>query len=287
MKKIFIGLLFLFFRITINSVDILPNFVGYVLIYLGLAEVIQTPSVETSRMLSAAAAVVEGVLWVLALFGVGLGLPLGLLFQVLITWRLVTWAGETENPRAGQFRVSWYFLAAGAALSLALAWLEQDLALYPHHRRCARGGQQNKLRPHPQGHQDRPGGRGGGLPLRGGRAPHRRRGHPRHQQGHASGGRSHRRAELSRVRFDTGGAPRPGPGRRPRLGDMVISMEHVSAQAREYAHPKRRELAYLVVHSALHLLGYDHLDEGPMKARMRAREEAILAELGITREKNA
>ena len=56
MKKIFIGLLFLFFRITINSVDILPNFVGYVLIYLGLAEVIQTPSVETSRMLSAAAA---------------------------------------------------------------------------------------------------------------------------------------------------------------------------------------------------------------------------------------
>ena len=129
MKKIFIGLLFLFFRITINSVDILPNFVGYVLIYLGLAEVIQTPSVETSRMLSAAAAVVEGVLWVLALFGVGLGLPLGLLFQVLITWRLVTWAGETENPRAGQFRVSWYFLAGGAALSLALAWLEQDLAL--------------------------------------------------------------------------------------------------------------------------------------------------------------
>lgn len=129
MKKIFIGLLFLFFRITINSVDILPNFVGYVLIYLGLAEVIQTPSVETSRMLSAAAAVVEGVLWVLALFGVGLGLPLGLLFQVLITWRLVTWAGEMENPRAGQFRVSWYFLAAGAALSLALAWLEQDLAL--------------------------------------------------------------------------------------------------------------------------------------------------------------
>lgn len=78
----------------------------------------------------------------------------------------------------------------------------------------------------------------------------------------------------------------PGSGLVP-LGDMVISMEHVSAQAREYAHPKRRELAYLVVHSVLHLLGYDHLDEGPMKARMRAREEAILAELGITREKNA
>ena len=67
------------------------------------------------------------------------------------------------------------------------------------------------------------------------------------------------------------------------LGDMVISMEHVAAQAREYGHAKRRELSYLVVHSVLHLLGYDHLDEGPQKARMRAREEAILGELGIGR----
>jgi len=74
----------------------------------------------------------------------------------------------------------------------------------------------------------------------------------------------------------------PGSGLVP-LGDMVISMEHVSAQAREYNHPRRRELAYLVVHSVLHLLGYDHLDEGPMKAQMREREEAILAELGIGR----
>ena len=53
-------------------------------------------------------------------------------------------------------------------------------------------------------------------------------------------------------------------------------MEHVAAQAREYGHAKRRELSYLVVHSVLHLLGYDHLDEGPQKAQMRAREEAIL-----------
>ena len=74
----------------------------------------------------------------------------------------------------------------------------------------------------------------------------------------------------------------PGSGLVP-LGDMVISMEHVAAQAREFGHPRRRELAYLVVHSVLHLLGYDHLDEGPMKEQMRAREEAILAELGIGR----
>ena len=74
----------------------------------------------------------------------------------------------------------------------------------------------------------------------------------------------------------------PGTGLVP-LGDMVISMEHVAAQAREYGHSNRRELAYLVVHSVLHLLGYDHLDEGPMKAQMRGREEAIMAELGLTR----
>ena len=74
----------------------------------------------------------------------------------------------------------------------------------------------------------------------------------------------------------------PGTGLVP-LGDMVISMEHVAAQAKEDGHSNRRELAYLVVHSVLHLLGYDHLDEGPMKAQMRGREEAIMAELGLTR----
>lgn len=74
----------------------------------------------------------------------------------------------------------------------------------------------------------------------------------------------------------------PGTGLVP-LGDMVLSMERVQAQAREYGHSNRRELAYLVVHSVLHLLGYDHLDEGPMKAQMREREEAIMAELGLER----
>ena len=74
----------------------------------------------------------------------------------------------------------------------------------------------------------------------------------------------------------------PGTGLVP-LGDMMISMEHVAAQAKEYGHSNRRELAYLTVHSVLHLLGYDHLDEGPMKRQMREREEAILGEFGIAR----
>ncbi|MBR4099084.1 MAG: rRNA maturation RNase YbeY [Clostridium sp.] len=68
------------------------------------------------------------------------------------------------------------------------------------------------------------------------------------------------------------------------LGDMVISLERAVEQAVEYGHSVEREVSYLAVHSVLHLLGYDHMDEGPMKAQMRAREEAILGELGITRE---
>ena len=74
----------------------------------------------------------------------------------------------------------------------------------------------------------------------------------------------------------------PGTGYVP-LGDMVISMERVRAQAKEYGHSNRRELAYLAVHSVLHLLGYDHMDEGAQKARMRAREEDIMTALGLER----
>ena len=67
------------------------------------------------------------------------------------------------------------------------------------------------------------------------------------------------------------------------LGDMCISLERARAQGEEYGHGAQRELSYLAVHSVLHLLGYDHLDEGTMKARMRAREEAILEKLGLAR----
>ncbi|MCD8009041.1 MAG: rRNA maturation RNase YbeY, partial [Clostridiales bacterium] len=77
----------------------------------------------------------------------------------------------------------------------------------------------------------------------------------------------------------------PASGLLP-LGDMVISYQRAEAQAAEYGHSVRRELGYLAVHSVLHLLGYDHMDgdDGPMKRQMRAREEAIMNELGISRE---
>ena len=69
------------------------------------------------------------------------------------------------------------------------------------------------------------------------------------------------------------------------LGDMCLSMERVAAQAKEYGHSRSRELAYLVVHSVLHLLGYDHLDEGVEKAKMRGREEEIMTILQLSRKK--
>ena len=68
------------------------------------------------------------------------------------------------------------------------------------------------------------------------------------------------------------------------LGDICLSLERARAQAEEFGHSVERELSYLTVHSVLHLLGYDHMDEGPMKVQMRGREEAILQTLGITRE---
>ena len=61
------------------------------------------------------------------------------------------------------------------------------------------------------------------------------------------------------------------------LGDMAISLERAIAQANSFGHSVRREVGYLTIHSVLHLLGYDHLDEGPQKKQMRTREEAIAA----------
>ncbi len=69
------------------------------------------------------------------------------------------------------------------------------------------------------------------------------------------------------------------------LGDMCISLERAREQAGEFGHSVRREVGYLTIHSMLHLLGYDHLDEGPMKKQMRLREESIASSIpNMTRE---
>lgn len=66
------------------------------------------------------------------------------------------------------------------------------------------------------------------------------------------------------------------------LGDVVINLDRVMSQAQEYGHSQQREMSYLLVHSILHLLGYDHMDELD-KNVMRAQEERILAEFNLKR----
>ncbi len=67
------------------------------------------------------------------------------------------------------------------------------------------------------------------------------------------------------------------------LGDIIISADKVFEQAESYGHSKKREFAFLVAHSMLHLLGYDHMEEEEARI-MEAKQEAVLAELKITRE---
>lgn len=66
------------------------------------------------------------------------------------------------------------------------------------------------------------------------------------------------------------------------LGDIIISVEKVEEQAKEYGHSFERELSYMVVHGFYHLMGYDHIEEKD-KVIMRPKEEKVLNRLGITR----
>ena len=66
------------------------------------------------------------------------------------------------------------------------------------------------------------------------------------------------------------------------LGDLVISLERVEAQAKEYGHTQLRELSFLAVHGMLHHLGYDHIEETE-RQEMEAEQRHVMEELGITR----
>lgn len=66
------------------------------------------------------------------------------------------------------------------------------------------------------------------------------------------------------------------------LGDLIISIDQVEAQAKEYGHSFEREFAYMLVHGFYHLMGYDHIKEED-KLKMRPKEENVLEQLKITR----
>ena len=84
--------------------------------------------------------------------------------------------------------------------------------------------------------------------------------------------------ELEAGAFSPEGCERDPETGAVMLGDMMISVERCAAQGEEFGHGYGREIRYLAVHSVLHLLGYDHVDEGPMKRQMRAREKAIMGD---------
>ena len=65
------------------------------------------------------------------------------------------------------------------------------------------------------------------------------------------------------------------------LGDIVISLERASAQAEEFGHSFEREVAFLTVHSMLHLLGYDHVNSEEEELDMRRRQTAVMEKLGL------
>lgn len=66
------------------------------------------------------------------------------------------------------------------------------------------------------------------------------------------------------------------------LGDIIVSVDKVKEQAESYGHSEKREFAFLIAHSMLHLCGYDHMEEAEAK-QMEEKQEAVLGKLGITR----
>lgn len=83
--------------------------------------------------------------------------------------------------------------------------------------------------------------------------------------------------EFEADSLEFAGAETNGKTGRVFLGDIALSLERAAAQGLEFGHGTKREIQYLTVHSVLHLLGYDHIDEGEMKRQMRDGEKKIMA----------
>ena len=84
--------------------------------------------------------------------------------------------------------------------------------------------------------------------------------------------------ELKPGEFDPGICERDWETGAVMLGDMMISLPACEKQGEEFGHGFDREISYLTVHSVLHLLGYDHMDEEEQKRQMRAREKVIMGD---------
>ena len=332
MGKLYIGLIFALLggiiKLGIGNVDLLPPFVGYILMALAFRELSGVEAFRRCRAVAWLAALVGGAVWALAL--PGLRIPaLSLMNRALgvyLAWMVAAGMGELEAEldeglNAGRLKLAWMgqvaAFAVGAVttsagpfdfptfftLMMALAYLlffNQSRKLYRSLERAGRLERAPEHEVHVDGPPDWP------------YEPTLQR--VVNAALEAEGVDVPCVVEVSvtddagirRINLDTRGIDAPTdvlsfpafqlePGDKPLaewadpdtdkvyLGEMVLSLERAREQAVEYNHSLERELCYLTVHSVLHLLGYDHLDEGPMKAQMRGREETVLEHLGITR----
>lgn len=139
MKKIFIGLLFISLDLNITlsffTLNLIPAFVGYILIFLGLDEEFECPSLAGSRTIAVASAILSAAMWVVGLLGYGMAFPLGAILQLLITYRLVLWAEEQapdqnwDSVQKRRFRLSWYALAGTTAAVIILNRVSMGLGM--------------------------------------------------------------------------------------------------------------------------------------------------------------
>ena len=90
---------------------------------------------------------------------------------------------------------------------------------------------------------------------------------------------------LSFPMYDFRGGDLPDDEGVVELGDIVLSLEKAAAQAEEYGHSYEREVAFLTVHSMLHLLGYDHVNSEEEENEMREHQRVIMTHIGIERPK--
>ena len=86
---------------------------------------------------------------------------------------------------------------------------------------------------------------------------------------------------LSFPMYDFKKGEKPGPGEICELGDIVLSLERAAEQAEDFGHSYEREVAFLTVHSVLHLLGYDHVNSEEEELEMREHQRAIMRRLGL------
>lgn len=122
MKKIFVGLLFLFLNFNLGSVNILPAWVGYGLIFSAFAKGPDCPSRSAGLTICAGAALVDLLLWVGVIFGYSVPV-LGAVLQLLTTYRVLLWCEELELDDGyliHRLRMSWYALAGATAAATAL-----------------------------------------------------------------------------------------------------------------------------------------------------------------------